>query len=176
MVVEDKIKDCEYNLRQIKHFNPDPFYVDHFFQKYILCVIAVYEEILLEADRDFGLFILKKFTMESFERKALEKNDKIALNFISWFRRNYHNEHKSPYANFIKKIIKFTNQKQNLPKISLKILANQRYKDDPVNGIVVGLKNGKLKSIEELQIEVKRQIPVFLEIINQKRKINSPKC
>ena len=103
--------------------------------------------------------------------KALEKNDKIALNFISWFRRNYHNEHKSPYANFIKKIIKFTNQKQNLPKISLKILANQRYKDDPVNGIVVGLKNGKLKSIEELQIEVKRQIPVFLEIINQKRKI-----
>lgn len=171
MVIEDKIKDCEFTLSQIKYYNPDPYYVSHFFQKYIQGVISIYEEILFEASRDLGLFIAKKCTIENFERKAIEKNDKMALNFILWFKENYQNEHKSSYANFIKKIKTSFNQKQNLPKISIKILAKQRYKNDPVHGIIVGLKNGKLKSNKELQIEVRRQIPVFLEIINQKRKL-----
>ena len=31
MNIEGKIKDCEYNLKQIIYFNPDPFYVNYFF-------------------------------------------------------------------------------------------------------------------------------------------------
>jgi len=55
MNIEGKIRDCEYNLKQINHFNPDPFYVNHFFKAYLQSVIDVYDEILEEADRDFGL-------------------------------------------------------------------------------------------------------------------------
>jgi hypothetical protein len=58
----------------------------------------------------------------------------------------------------------------------MKIQANQRYKDDVFQSIQVGLTKGKIRSKEELQIEIKRQMPVFLEIINQKRKNkNEPK-
>jgi hypothetical protein len=38
------------------------------------------------------------------------------------------------------------------------------------------LNHGKLRSKEELDIEIKRQLPIFLEIINHKRNIkNEPK-
>ena len=50
------------------------------------------------------------------------------------------------------------------------MIVNQRYKGDISQEILVGLKNGKLRSKEELQMEINRQIPMFLQIINQKRK------
>ena len=169
MVPDDRIKDCKYNLTQIIHFNPDPHYVAHFFQEYIHCVVNFYEEILQEANRDFGLFISEKCTVENFERKAIEKNDDIVLKFLVWFKGNRKKEHNGTYANFIKTIASYYSQKKKIPKILIKILADQRYKDDPVHRVVVGLKEGKLKSKDELKIEEKRQTPIFLEIINQKR-------
>ena len=176
MNVEGKIKDCEYNLKQINHFNPDPYYVNYFFKAYLQCVIDVYDAIFEEANRDFGLFISGKCAKEKFERKARDKNDQLALKFLSWFNENYENEHSSSCPSFIKKIIYFFKEYKHLPKITIKILANQRYKDDAVQTIQVGLTKGKIKSKEELQIEIKRQMPVFLEIINQKRKNkNEPK-
>ncbi len=176
MNVEGKIKDCENNLKQINHFDPDPYYVSYFFKAYLRCVIDVYDEILEEANRDFGLFISGKCTKEKFERKAMEKNDQKALRFLAWFNENYENEHNSSYPSFIKKIICFFREFNHLPKITIKILANQRYKDDAVQSIQVGLTKGKIRSKEELQIEIKRQIPIFLEKINQKRNIkNEPK-
>ena len=170
MSIEEKIKDCEYNLKQINHFNPDPYYVNYFLEAYIQSVIDVYDKIFEEANRDFGLFISGKCTKEKFEEKALDKNDQLALNFLSWFEENYENQHNSSYPNFIKKICYFFKENNYLPKISIKMVANQRYKDDVFQLIQVGLTNGKIRSKEELQIEIKRQIPVFLEIINQKRK------
>jgi hypothetical protein len=176
MNVEGKIRDCEYNLKQINYFNPDPFYVNYFFKAYLQSVIDVYDEILEEANRDFGLFISGKCTKEKFERKAIKKNDQQALRFLSWFNENYENEHNSSYPNFIKKMIYFFNEYNHLPEITIKIRANPRYKDDDFQTIHVGLTKGKIRSKQELQIEVKRQIPVFLEIINQKRKKkNEPK-
>ncbi len=176
MNVEGKIKDCEYNLKQINHFNPDPYYVNYFFQAYLKSVIDVYDEILEEANRDFGLFISGKCTKEKFEIKAIEKNDQLALKFLSWFKENYENEHNSSYPSFIKKISCFYKEYNHLPEITIKILANQRYKDDVFQSIQVGLTKGKIRSKQELQIEIKRQMPVFLEIINHKRKKeNEPK-
>jgi len=176
MNIEGKIKDCEYNLKQINHFNPDPYYVDYFFKAYLQSVIDVYDEILEEANRDFGLFIPGKCTKEKFERKATDKNDQLALKFLSWFKDNYENEHNSSYPSFIKKIICFFKMYNHLPKITIKIQANQRYKDDVFQSIQVGLTKGKIRSKQELQIEIKRQMPVFLEIINQKRnRQNEPK-
>ena len=98
MNVEGKIKDCEYYLKQINHFNPDPHYVSYFFQVYLQSVIDVYDEILNQANRDFGLFISGKCTQEKFERKAADKNDKLALKFLTWFKENYEKEHTSPYS------------------------------------------------------------------------------
>jgi len=176
MNIEGKIKDCEYNLNQINHFNPDPYYVNYFFEAYLQSVIDVYDEIFEEANIDFGLFISGKCTKEKFKIKAMEKNDQQALRFLSWFKENYENEHNSSYPNFIKKISYFYKEYNHLPEISIKIISNQRYKDDVFQAIQVGLTKGKIRSKEELQIEIKRQMPVFLEIINQKRKNkNEPK-
>ena len=176
MNIEEKIRDCEYNLKQINHFNPDPYYVNYFLEAYIQSVIDVYDGIFEEANRDFGLFISGKCTKEKFEKKAVEKNDQLALNFLSWFKENYENQHDSSYPNFIKKITYFFKVNKHLPKINIKIVASQRYKDDVFQLIQVGLTNGKIRSKEELKIEIKRQAPVFLEIINQKRKNkNEPK-
>jgi len=176
MNVEGKIKDCEYNLKQINHFNPDPYYVNYFLEAYIQSVIDVYDKILEEANRDFGLFISGKCTKEKFEIKAVEKNDQLALNFLSWFKENYENQHDSSYPNFIKKITCFFKENNHLPKINIKIMANQKYKDDVFQLLQVELTKGKIRSKEELKIEIKRQTPVFLEIINQKRKMkNEPK-
>jgi len=170
MNIEEKIKDCIYNLKQINHFNPDPYYVNYFFKAYIQSVIDVYDEIFEDANRDFGLFVLGKSTKEEFEKKALDKNDKLALRFLSWFEENYKNEHSSSYPCFIGKTICFFKKFNHLPEIIIRLRAEPRFEDDVFQSITVGLKDGKIRSREELEIEVNRQRPFFLEIINQKRK------
>jgi hypothetical protein len=50
------------------------------------------------------------------------------------------------------------------------IRASNRYKDDINQEIKVPLSNEKLRSKDELEIEIKRQLPIFLEIINHKRR------
>ncbi len=173
MNIEGKIKDCEYNLKQINHFNPDPYYVSYFFKAYLQSVVDIYDGIFEEANRDFGLFVSGKCTKEKYEEKATEKNDQQALRFLSWFNGNYENEHNSSYPSFIKKISCFYKENNHLPEITIKILANQRYKDDVFQSIQVGLTKGKIRSKQELQIEIKRGMPIFLEKINQKRKNNN---
>jgi len=172
MNIEDKIKECESILKQIKQFDPDPYYVNYFFNSYLLLVNKVYTGIFEEASRDFGLFVSGKFNRETFLEKAREKNDQKAIDFVSWFDKKYDEEHKNIYPNFIKKCCKFQKDHQKLPKIKIMISIEDRYAGDPNQEILVNLKNEKLRSKEELQIEIKRQIPIFLEIINYKRSIN----
>ncbi|MFB5637399.1 MAG: hypothetical protein ACE5RF_03225 [Nitrosarchaeum sp.] len=139
-------------------------------------VNKIYAEIFEEANRDFGLFISKKYTSETFLEKAREKNDQKAIDFSSWFDKKYNDEHKNPYSNFIKKSCKFQIDQIKLPKIKIMIRAEERYEKDPNQEITINLKNGKLMSKEELEIEIKRQMPIFLEVINYKRsKNNEPK-
>lgn len=173
MNIEEKIKDCEYFLKQINHFNPDPYYVDYFFRSYLQSVSYVYDGIFEEANRDFGLFVSGKCTKKKFENKAIEKNDKLAMKFLSWFEKNYENEHNSSYPNFIQEIISFFKDYNSLPKTVIKIQADHKCKDDVFQLIQVGLTNGKIRSKEELRNEINRQTPVFLEVINQKRKNNN---
>jgi len=171
MDIEEKIQSCEHNLKQIDHFNPDPYYVNHFLEDFIKSVIDVYDGIIEEANRDFGFFIPEKCSLESFERKAKEKNDKTALEFSDWFNENYKNEHKPSYPSFIKKLIIIFLEQDKIPKTVVKILAKDRYKDDIFQEITVRSEKGKL-SHEELEIEIKRHLPLFLQLLNQKRKRN----
>ena len=56
------------------------------------------------------------------------------------------------------------------------IRAIDRYKNDFNQEIKIDLKNGKIISKEQLNIEIKRQTPIFLETINAKRnEENEPK-
>ena len=172
MNIEEKIRDCELNLKQIKNFDPDPYYVDYFFNQFIKSVKEVYEGIFEEANTDFGLFIEGTCNQEKFFKKANEKNDEKALQFVNWFENRFHREHESPYPDFIKNVMELT-MENNFPKIKVMIRSIERYSDDMFLEIKLNLKNNKLSSKEELEIEIKRNIPIFLEIINNKRLLNS---
>ncbi len=176
MNIEKTIKNCEIYLKQIKQYEPDPYYVNYFFNEYINSVNDTFNGIFEEGNRDFGLFISEKISQINFDEKAKMKNDQNAIKFSEWYSLEYNQEHKNPYPNFIKKICQFKNKFKKLPKIKIMIRASDRYKDDIYQQIKVNLSHEKLRSKEELDIEIKRQLPIFLEIINHKRdKNNEPK-
>ena len=176
MNIEKTIKDCEIYLKQIKQYDPDPYYVNYFFNEYINSVNDVFNGIFEEGSRDFGLFISEKISQKKFNEKAKIKSEQNAMKFSEWYSIKYNQEHENPYPNFIKKICQFKNKFEKLPKIKIMIRASDRYKDDVNQQIKVNLSHEKLRSKEELEIEIKRQLPIFLETINRKRsKNNEPK-
>jgi hypothetical protein len=169
MNIEEEIKKCEIYLKQIKQYDPNPFYVNYFFDKYINSINNIINGIFKEANRDFGLFIIEKISQKEFYEKANIKKDINALKFSEWFSSKYKKEHENPYPNFMNKIYQFKNKNKTLPEIKIMIRATERYKNDFNQEIKINLKNGKIISKKELDIEIKRQTPVFLEIINAKR-------
>jgi len=176
MNIEEEIKKCEIYSKQIKQYDPDPFYVNYFFNKYINSINNIINGIFEEANIDFGLFIKKKISQKEFHEKANIKKDVNALKFSEWFSIKYKKEHENPYPNSMNKICQFKNENESLPKIKIKIRATERYKNDFNQEIKIDLRNGKIISKEQLDIEIKIQTPIFLETINTKRnEKNEPK-
>ena len=176
MNIEENIKNCELYLKKIKQYEPDPYYVNYFFNEYIILVKNTLNGILEEANRDFGLFILENISEENFLEKAKIKNDTNAMEFLEWYSKRLIKEHENTYPNFIQKICEFQNKCERLPEIKIMIRASERYEADINQQIKVNLNQEKLRSKDELDIEIKRQLPIFLEIINYKRrKKNEPK-
>ena len=169
MNIEEEIKKCEIYSKQIKQYDPDPFYVNYFFNKYINSINNIINGIFEEANIDFGLFIKEKISQKGFHEKANIKKDVNALKFSEWFSIKYKKEHKNPYPNSMNKICQFKNENESLPKIKIMIRAIERYKNDFNQEIKIDLRNGKIISKEQLDIEIKRQTPIFLETINAKR-------
>ena len=169
MNVEEEIKKCEIYLKQIKQYDPDPFYVNYFFNKYINSINNIIYGIFEEANMDFGLFVTEKITQRQFNEKANIKKDTNALKFSEWFSIKYKKEHENPYPNFMNEICQFKNKNETLPEIKIRIRATERYKNDFNQEIKIDLKNGKIISKEQVDIEVKRQTQMFLKIINAKR-------
>ena len=172
MNIEEELTNCEIYSKQIKQYDPDPFYVNYFFTKYINSINNIINGIFEEANMDFGLFISEKITQRKFNEKANMKKDENALKFSKWFSKKNKKEHENPYPNHMNKIRLFKNENESLPKIKIMIRAIERYKNDVYQEIKIDLKNGKIISREQLDIEIKRQIPIFLEIINAKRNQN----
>ena len=170
MNVEEEIKNCEVYLKQIKQYDPDPFYVDYFFNKYINSINNIINGIFEEANVDFGLFVTEKITQKKFDDKANMKKDTNALKFLEWFSIKYKKEHENQYPNFMNQICQFKNKNESLPEIKIKIRAMNRYKNDFNQEIKIDLKNGKIMSKDQVDIEIKRQTEVFLKVINAKRK------
>jgi len=176
MNVEEVIKNCEIYLKQINQYDPDPYYVNYFFAKFIDSVNNAFDMIFEEVNRDFGLFISGKISQKKIYEKAKIKNDQNAIKFSEWYLMKFTEEHENPYPNAIKKICQLKKKSGKLPEIKIMIRASDRYKDDINQQIKVSLSNEKLRSKKELDIEIKRQLPIFLEIINYKRsKKNEPK-
>jgi len=170
MNVEEEIKKCEGYLKQIKQYDPDPFYVDYFFNKYINSINNIINGIFEEANVDFGLFVTEKITQKKFDDKANMKKDTNALKFLEWFSIKYKKEHENQYPNFMNQICQFKNKNESLPEIKIKIRAMNRYKNDFNQEIKIDLKNGKIMSKDQVDTEIKRQTEVFLKVINAKRK------
>ncbi len=169
MNIEEEIKKCEIYSKQIKQYDPDPFYVNYFFAKYINSINNIINGIFEEANIDFGLFITEKITQRKFNEKANIKKDTNALKFSEWFSIKYKKEHENSYPNYMNKICQFKNKNESLPEIKIMLRAVDRYKNDFNQEIKIDLKNGKIISKEQLDIEIKRQTPIFLETINAKR-------
>jgi len=176
MNIEEEIKKCEIYSKQIKQYDPDPFYVNYFFNKYINSINNIINGIFEEANIDFGLFIKEKISQKEFHEKANIKKDVNALKFSEWFSIKYKKEHENPYPNSMNKICQFKNENESLPKIKIMIRATERYKNDFNQEIKIDLRNRKIISKEQLDIEIKIQTPIFLETINTKRnEKNEPK-
>ena len=176
MNIEEAIKNCEIYLKQINQYDPDPYYVNYFFTKFIESVNDTFDIIFEEANRDFGLFVSGKISQKKFYEKAKIKNDQNAIKFSEWYLVKFTKEHENPYPNVIKKICQFKKKIDKLPEIKIMNRALDRYKGDINQQIKVNLSNEKLRSKKELDIEIKRQLPIFLEIINHKRgEKNEPK-
>ena len=143
MNIEEEIKKCEIYLKQIKQYDPDPFYVNYFFNKYINAINNIINGIFEEANIDFGLFIKEKISQKEFHKKANIKKDVNALKFSEWFSIKYKKEHENPYPNSMNKICQFKNQNEALPKIKIMIRAVERYKNDINQEIKIDLRNGK---------------------------------
>lgn len=173
MNIEKIIDDCKIYQKQIKQYDPDPFYVNYFFSKFIDSINMVIEGVFDEANRDFGLFITEKISYEKFLKKAKEKNDVKAIKFSEWYIEKINQEHKSRFPKAIKKICELKIKENTLPEIKIMIRAKDRYENDINQQIIVSLSNEKLRSKEELQIEINRELPVFLEVINHKRTENN---
>ena len=169
MNIEEEIKNCGIYSKQIKQYDPDPFYINYFFNKYINSINNIINGIFEEANIDFGLFIKEKISQKEFHEIANMKKDVNALKFSEWFSIKYKKEHENPYPNSMNKICQFKNENESLPKIKIMIRAIERYKNDFNQEIKIDLRNGKIISKEQLDIEIKRQTPIFLETINAKR-------
>ena len=176
MNIEEEITKCEIALKQIKQYDPEPYYVDHFFNEYIISVNNIIEGIFEEANRDFGLFVSEQISEKKFHDKAKMKNDESAIEFSEWYSKKYIEEHKNPYPDVISQVRNFKSKFKKLPEIKVMIRASERYRDDINQEIKVNLSYEKLRSKDELEIEIKRQLPIFLQVINHKRhEKNEPK-
>jgi len=172
MNIEKAIEKCEIFLNQIKQYDPDPFYVNYFFNQYIISINNIIQGIFEEADRDFGLFVSGKISEKTFSEKAKLKKDENAIKFSEWYLQKYNEEHKYAYPNFIDKVLYFQNKFGKLPEIKIMMRTTDRYKGDIYQQIKINLSNDKLRSKKELDIEIKRQLPIFLQVINHKRHEN----
>ncbi len=168
MDVEYWIKNCKAESSLLKNYDPDPYYVNYFFRSYLNSVSKAYNDIFEEANRDFGLFITQ-CTSQKFKEKSILKNDSRAIEFVSWYEEKIKKEHQSYYPAFMHQMITFYECGKELPDIQIMLRAKERHKNDIFQPILVNLRGGMLKSREELQIEVNRQRPIFLKVLNHKR-------
>ena len=155
----------------MKQYEPDPHYINFFLKEYVSSINKILDGIFEEANNDFGLFISEEISQKNFEKKSRIKNDEKVSKFLDWYNVQHKKEDAKSSSNLIKRMIQL-NQKKEMPRIKIMIKAKQRFLNDIFQEIKVGQSNGKLISKDDLKLEIKKQIPGFLERLNTKRKEN----
>ena len=169
--IEQEFENCRITIKQMKQYEPDPYYISYFLKTYVNLVEKIFSGIFEEATNDFGLYISEKINQQTFERENQTTKDEKSKKFLDWYRIQYQKIDGKSSSKFIKEITK-QSQTKKIFKIKIMIRAKQRFLDDIFQEIKVILKNGKLTSKEEIQLEIYKQAPKFLEAINVKRKKN----
>lgn len=170
MNVEEILRRCTAQVGQIARFDPEPYYVRHAFQSYLDMINAVYAGILEEADRDFGLFAARH-TVEGLRERCNQKNDAAAAEFVSWYEELLAGEHKSHYPAFMRSMTVWYGLGRTLPDAKIMLRAEDRHTHDIHLDLPSMPRNGKIPR-EQLQVEINRQAPTFLMLINRKRSAN----
>jgi hypothetical protein len=172
MNIENLIRNCELEINQLNHYQPNPFYVEYFFRRFLHNVNLINDLIFKEADIDFGLFCKGNISQDSFIKKAKEKNDLKALEFSSWFSKNNNIINEQIFTKFINHFSMLEKKKNQFPQIKIMLRSQDRYENDIHLPVYIRLSNNKIISKEELKIEINRQSPLFLKLINTKRMKN----
>ena len=155
----------------MKQYEPEPYYINYFLKIYINSINKIFSGIFEEAASDFGLFISGKISHQKFEKVNQIKNDQKIKEFLDWYTHLHKKEDAKSSSKFIKRMIQ-TYQSKKIPKIKIMIRARQRFLNDIFQEIKIILKNGKLISKDELELEIRKQSPRFVERINIKRREN----
>ena len=169
--IEQEFENCRITIKQMKQYEPEPYYIIYFLKIYANLVEKIFSGIFEEAARDFGLYISEKINQQTFERNVQTKKDEKSKRFLDWYILEHQKIDQKSSSKLIKEIIEKIQSKRIL-KIKIMLRAKQRFLDDIFQEINVTLKNGKFRSKDELQLEIYKQTPKFLESINIKRKNN----
>ena len=169
--IEQEFENCRITIKQMKQYEPDPYYINYFLNTYINSINNIFSGIFEEAASNFGLVISGKINQQIFEERNQTKKDEMINEFLDWYKLQHKNVDRKLSSKFIKEITRLNQTKKTL-KIKIMIRAKQRFVEDIFQEIKIILKNGKLISKEELRLEIIKQSPLFLESINAKRKLN----
>lgn len=173
MDVDESLKDCKASLLNIEKFNPEPFYVNKFFLEFLSSAINVIESVISEADRDFGLFIKGKAGFDKFREKASDKNDQNALEFIRWYESRLEKENQFPNAKFVWSCMTIFENNAMIPSSDIFLKPRDMTTGDICYPLNTKLRDGRIIDKEELRKSIEYNIPLFVQIINEKRKLNS---
>lgn len=173
MNIKDLIEDCKLSLINIEKFYPEPFYVDKFFLDFLESSRQVLQLIISDASTTFGLFIKGNISIEKFREIALAKNDKKALEFLEWFQDRISEEYQFPNARFMLECIKKLENKQKPIQSKIFLTNNEITQSGICYPLDILLKNGKIANEYDYSKTLENNIPIYLEIINEKRKSKS---
>ncbi|MCE2498886.1 MAG: hypothetical protein J4F28_07890 [Nitrosopumilaceae archaeon] len=173
----DAVQECRMRARQIRLHNPDPYYTGHHFEQYLRAANAAVDGIFHTAGIDFGLLpcMGKPATRDSFEAAIRERGrrDALASEFLEWYDAQHSGPwHSAVYTRAVGAARRTVRTHGRAPGVRIMISASDGYADDPSYEVdTAGLTSrGRLRSRDELSVEVRRRLPAFLDMVNDKRR------
>lgn len=174
----DAMQECRMRARQIRLHDPDPYYAGHHFGQYLRAANAAVDGIFHTAGTDFGLLsCMGKYAARgSFEAaiRARGGRDAAASEFLGWFDAQDSGPwHSAAYTRVVGAARRMVRTHGRAPEVRVMISISDGYADDPSYEVdTAGLtsRGGRLRSRDELSVEVRRRLPAFLDMVNDKRR------
>ena len=187
---------CAEYVGLLRLHDPDPYYVRYLFSQYLRAADAAINEIFAGADTDFGLFARGRngssgtVTRDSFAARIRDREkarsgstpDALASEFLRWYDNQYESQWHHPPGSYphAMRIARdaarppaHAYRRYPPPDIRIMMMATDTHPGDPVYELdMTGLTaaGGRLKSRQALHERVRRRAPVFLEMVNHKRR------